>query len=140
MIKEITIVSLATTSILFLIAYSFMAKKSSKLAKEMSVLYIDNLALKKFIDKEADNKLTDQEIHNENFVKFLSDSREVAYTYIEEVQSKLNAFTSKVDPLISYFDEYGDTISVYRPDYDALKQISSAYKELVTIMPNEEIK
>jgi hypothetical protein len=140
MIKEILIVSLGTTSLLFLIAYSLMAKKSSKLTKEISTLYIDNLALKKFIDKESNNKITNEDIHNENFVKFLSDSREVAYNYIEDVQAGLNDFISKVDPLISYFDEYGDTLSVERPDYAAMKQISYAYKELIRLMPNEEPK
>lgn len=140
MIKEILIVSLATSSLLFLIAYSIMARKSSKLVKEIYTIYVDNIALKKFIDTQADSKLTNQDIHNENFVKFLSDSREVAYDYIEEVQVGLNTFISKVDPLISYFDEYGDTISVERPDYESMKQISAAYKELITLMPSEEIK
>jgi hypothetical protein len=70
----------------------------------------------------------------------LSDSREVAYNYIEDVQAGLNDFISKVDPLLSYFDEYGDTLSVERPDYSAMKQISSAYKELIKLMPNEEPK
>jgi len=140
MIMDILIVSLATTSLLFLVAYSFMARKSSKLAKQMSTLYIDNLALKKFIDTEADKKLTNQDIHNENFVKFLSDSRESAYAYIEDVQAGLNSFISKVDPLIDYFDEYGDTVSIYRPDYDAMKQISSAYKDLIKLMPTEKTR
>lgn len=136
MIKEILIVSLSTTSLLFLIAYSFMTKKSSKLAKEITTLYIDNLALKKFIDNEIDNKITTQDVHNENFVKFLSDSREVAYSYIEDVQSTIKEFVDAVEPEISYFDEYGVAGSAY-PHYDSMKRISQSYKKLKTVLPED---
>lgn len=136
MIKEILIVSLSTTSLLFLIAYSFMTKKSSKLAKEITTLYIDNLALKKFIDNEIDNKITSQDVHNENFVKFLSDSREVAYSYIEDVQSTIKEFVDVVEPEISYFDEYGVAGSAY-PHYDSMKRISKSYKKLKTVLPED---
>jgi hypothetical protein len=137
MIKEIVMVSLGTTSLLFLIAYSFMARKSSKLAKEISVLYIDNLALKKFIDSEIDNKITNQDIHNQNFVKFLSDSRELAYSYIEEVQAGLNSFVSSVEPEINYFKEHGDLISM-SPNYYSLKKIVEEYDKLKKLLPEEE--
>ena len=133
MIKEILIVSLSTTSLLFLIAYSFMTKKSSKLAKEITTLYIDNLALKKFID----NEITTQDVHNENFVKFLSDSREVAYRYIEDVQSGLNRFVSDIEPEINYFKEYGDLMGMH-PNYHSLKKITEAYEELKNLLPKEE--
>ena len=136
MIKEIVIVSLATTSLLFLLAYSFMARKSSKLAKDISVLYIDNLALKKFIDNEIDNKLTSQDIHNENFVKFLSDSRDSAFEYIEDVQSTIKEFVDVVEPEMSYFDKYGIVGSAY-PHYDSMKKISESYKKLKTVLPED---
>lgn len=137
MTKDIIIVSLATTSFLFLIAYSFMARKSSKLAKQISALYIDNLALKKFIDNEVDKKLTNQDIHNENFVKFLSDSRELAYAYIEDVQAGLNDFVSSVEPEINYFKEYGDLMSM-APNYYSMKKITEEYEKLKTLLPEEE--
>lgn len=137
MIREILIVSLATTSLLFLIAYSYMARKSSKLANEMSILYIDNLTLKKFIDQEADKKLTDQDIHNQNFVKFLSDSREVAYKYIEEFQSGLDSFVSSVEPEIAYFKEHGDLMSM-SPNYYSLKKIVEEYDKLKKLLPEKE--
>jgi hypothetical protein len=137
MIEYIVIVSLSTTSLLFLIAYSLMAKKSSKLAKELSILYIDNLALKKFIDTEADKKLTNQDIHNENFVKFLSDSRESAYAYIEDVQAGLNGFVSSVEPEINYFKEHGDLMSM-SPNYYSLKKIVEEYDKLKKLLPEKE--
>jgi hypothetical protein len=137
MTKEILIVSLATTSLLFLVAYSYMAKKSSKLAKEISILYIDNLALKKLIDSEVNKKLTNQDIHNENFVKFLSDSRELAYAYIEDVQTGLNSFVSSIEPEINYFKEHGDLMSM-SPNYYSMKKITEEYDKLKKLLPEEE--
>jgi hypothetical protein len=137
MIEYTLIVSLATTSLLFLIAYSVMAKKSSKLAKEISTLYIDNIALKKFIDNEVDKKLSNQDIHNENFVKFLSDSRELAYAYIEDVQSGLNDFVSSIEPEINYFKEHGDLMSM-SPNYYSLKKIVEEYDKLKELLPEKE--
>ena len=92
---------------------------------------------KKFIDNEIDNKISNQDVHNENFVKFLSDSREVAYNYIEEVQSGLNKFVSDVEPEINYFKEYGDIIAM-QPNYKSLKKITEAYEELKKLLPKDE--
>ena len=41
---------------------------------------------------------------------------------------------------MSYFDEYGDALSMSRPDYPLMKNISKAYKELKTLLPEDEIK
>ena len=84
------------------------------------------------------NKELDSDTHKENFIKFLSDSRDAAYEYIETTQEAILTFQSKVGSLVEYFDEYGDVISVERPDYAAMKQISSAYKELMLVLPEDE--
>ena len=83
-------------------------------------------------DKESDN-----DVHKENFIKFLSDSRDWAYEYIETVQSGLNKFINEIEPEISYFDEYGVVGDAY-PHYHSMKKISSEYKELKKLLPIEE--
>jgi hypothetical protein len=74
----------------------------------------------------------------EDFLKFVSDSREWAFEYIEEVQIALNNFKEKVEPQIEYFDKYGDVLSNQRPDYESMKKISQAYKELILILPENK--
>jgi len=54
----------------------------------------------------SNNKL-DNDVHKESFIKFLSDSRDSAFEYIEEVQAGISSFVKQVDPEISYFKEYG---------------------------------
>jgi hypothetical protein len=81
------------------------------------------------------NKL-DNDAHQESFIKFLSDSRDSAFEYIEEVQSGINEFVSEVDPLINYFDEYGDVMAM-SPNYDNMKKISVEFKKLKKLLPEE---
>jgi hypothetical protein len=82
-----------------------------------------------------DNK-TDEEKSNEAFLKFVSDSRDWAYQYIDDVQSSLNKFITDIEPEIAYFDEYGVVGSSY-PHYHSMKKISVAYKELKKLLPED---
>lgn len=108
--------------------------KLKKKIKGLAVAYsqLDGLLSTKKQDEPAN------EVHQENFIKFLSDSRDWAFEYIEEVQTGLTKFMEKVDGPLSYFDEYGDVVSTNRPDYKSLKTISTAYKELKKLMPDDE--
>jgi hypothetical protein len=78
-------------------------------------------------------------VHKENFIKFLSDSRDWAYEYIEDVQSGLKKFVNEIEPEIAYFDEYGLVGDAY-PHYHSMKKISQEYKELKKLLPSEEEK
>jgi hypothetical protein len=107
-----------------------------------------NLALvETFIAKEAMQGIllekkelvnnSDDILHKENFIKFLSDSRDWAFSYIEEVQDGLNKFVSDIEPEINYFKEYGDVGSM-APNYYSMKKITEAYEELKSLLPKEE--
>jgi len=106
-------------------------RRLRNIVKKLGAAYskIETLMLSK-------NKL-DNDAHQESFIKFLSDSRDSAFEYIEEVQSGINEFVSEVDPLISYFDEYGDIMSM-SPNYDNMKKISVEFKKLKKLLPEEQ--
>ena len=106
-------------------------------------LFIENTLLQEYADLTKSIKTkenSDESIHKENFIKFLSDSRDWAFSYIENVQKGLTKFVNDVDADVSYFDEYGDALSMSRPDYPLMKNISKAYKESKTLLPEDEIK
>ena len=116
---------------------------SVKLKKDIARLFIENTLLQEYADLTKSIKTkenSDESIHKENFIKFLSDSRDWAFSYIENVQKGLTKFVNDVDADVSYFDEYGDALSMSRPDYPSMKNISKAYKELKTLLPEDEIK
>ena len=83
---------------------------------------------------EKKNKLDDPS--SEAFLKFVSDSRDWAYQYIDEVQESLNKFITHIEPEILYFDTYGDLMSA-EPNYNSMKKISGAYKELKKMLPED---
>ena len=137
MIETIVIISLFTLCISFAIAYATALKKINKVTEEVAKLFVDNLSLHKFIDSQLHDVKNDQEVHKENFLKFLSDSRDWAFSYIEEVQSGLKKFVEDIEPEINYFKEYGDITSM-QPNYYSLKKITDAYDELTKLLPKEE--
>jgi hypothetical protein len=80
------------------------------------------------------NKLEDPS--SEAFLKFVSDSRDWAYQYIENVQTSLNKFITDIEPEVVYFDAYGDLMGA-EPNYNSMKKISGAYKELKKLLPED---
>lgn len=84
-----------------------------------------------------DNDDMNNDVHKENFIKFLSDSRDWAYEYIQDVQNGLEKFINEIEPEIAYFDEYGLVGDAY-PHYHSMKKISAEYKELKKLLPTEE--
>ncbi len=137
MINSILLISLSTLCVSFAIAYSITLKKLARLTQECAKLFIDNKALEEFISANNVEFKNDSDIHKENFIKFLSDSRDWAFAYIEEVQVGLNKFVNDVEPEINYFKEYGD-IGAMKPNYYSLKKITEAYEQLKDLLPKEE--
>jgi hypothetical protein len=92
-------------------AYSFFRHK--KLLKTVVELYIARSALEDMIANQALNK--EEHIdQNDGFVKFLSDSREWAFDYIDKVQQ---------------------IIFVLKEKYDSKKALDEQLKELFNMLP-----
>ena len=139
MIYNIVIIALSSAIVCFILAYTIALKKLISLQKLTNKLYVENFTLEEYI-KTLNNLKEDksnQQVHQENFLKFLSDSRDWAFNYIEEVQSGLNKFISDIEPEINYFKEYGD-VGAMQPNYYSLKKITAAYEDLKKLLPKEE--
>jgi hypothetical protein len=130
---EITIVlgSLLFISLSILSVLSIKLRALKNNVKKLSAAYS-----KIEILMSSKSKL-DNDAHQESFIKFLSDSRDSAFEYIEEFQSGLNKFVSDIEPEINYFREYGDLMAM-QPNYYSLKKITEAYEELKNLLPKEE--
>jgi len=142
MIKNILLTMFITLSISFAISYYSVFYQLKKVSRDLSKLYLENKIMQEYIDITKSNdfiKKEDEIIHKENFIKFLSDSRDWAYEYIENVQDGLNSFINEVEPEINYFNEYGDTIAMV-PNYSSMKKIAAEYEKLKSLLPTEETK
>jgi translation elongation factor EF-Ts len=141
--KDIFIIVFATLSVCFAASYILVLTQSIRLKRDISKLFIEKTLLQEYVDLTRSTNTkeeSDDSIHKENFIKFLSESRLWAFEYIESVQKGLTKFVNDVDADISHFDEYGDALSMSRADYPSMKNISKAYKELKTLLPEDEIK
>ena len=120
-----------------LVFKSFQLRLSvSLLAKETVKLNIDNFILSEKL-LEVSNSIADKsDTSSDAFLKFISDSRDWAYQYIDDVQEGINKFITDIEPEIAYFDEYGEVGSAY-PHYHSIKKISGAYKELKKLLPED---
>jgi len=127
MIESILVGTFVFLTLLFLSLYLVQIKKNRAILANTLKLLIMQESL------NSENK-TDKEQADEAFLKFVSDSRDWAYQYIDEAQEGLNKFITDIEPEIAYFDEYGIAGSAY-PHYHSMKKISGAYKELKKLLP-----
>lgn len=102
----------------------------------------DNDILGKAIIEQAAYKIAgklddEEEMMKENFLKFVSDSREWAFEYIENVQKKIKDFVDLADKEFAFFDSYGILSREY-PNYETMKTISTEYKKLKELLPEED--
>jgi hypothetical protein len=120
---------LSFLTLLFLSLY-VLQKRANKtlIAKTLETLLLQQLS--------RSTSKTEKEYADEAFLKFVSDSRDWAYQYIDEAQEGINKFITDVEPEIAYFDEYGIASSAY-PHYYSMKKISGAYKELKKLLPDD---
>jgi hypothetical protein len=129
MIESILVGVFVFLTLLFCSLYFFQVKKNR-------VILANTLNLLLMQQSMSEETKTDQEQSNEAFLKFISDSRDWAYQYIDDVQESLNKFITDIEPEIAYFDEYGVAGSAY-PHYHSMKKISGAYKELKKMLPED---
>jgi hypothetical protein len=128
--------------IFFTLLFFFVVFKNVQLRIKLSATTLELLRahLDKTIISDQLSKIKSVEVKqdssSEAFLKFVSDSRDWAYQYIDDVQASLNKFINDVEPEIAYFDEYGEVGSAY-PHYHSMKKISGAYKELKKLLPED---
>jgi hypothetical protein len=102
----------------------------------LSTMLVTSLMITKSKNKKLEKRLANrEEIANESYLKFLTTSRDEAFSYILDVQEKLDNFKNKVEPQLNYFNTYGQ--SVQGPHIILVKEITEAYEELKTVMPQE---
>ena len=129
--------------ILFILSFSLLVFNNISLRLINNSLVRSNLQLA--IDRNifADRLLEEMQIsetksveNTDGFLKFVSQSRDWAFQYIEDVQKSISDFIDDIEPEIAYFDEYGIVGDAY-PHYYSMKKISASYKKLKEIIPDD---
>jgi hypothetical protein len=134
-IELILIIALSTLAVVLFAMLIRQTLISRAIAERLIQAFVD-------LDEVAEKikaKHLDKDIeHTEGFVRFLSESRDWAFEYIETVQNGLNKFVEDAGPRLEYFDKYGRVVG--SPHYPILEDILVAYRELQQLLPEQDNK
>ena len=100
-----------------------------KLNEELLKSFINyNIVLEKKVSQESE-KIE----QSDGFLKFVSDSRDWAYAYIESVQEEINDFITIVGPDIEYLESYKPPII----SEEATDRLVIGYKKIKALLPED---
>ena len=122
--------------VILLINNLAIRSKNRKLSAEVIQIALDKAVISQRLKEELDKKDSDSIEQSEGFLKFISQSRDWAFDYIEQVQAALLEFKNRVEPQILYAKTYGTTTGE-SPHTIIIDRISDAYDELAKIMPED---
>jgi uncharacterized protein YaaR (DUF327 family) len=104
--------------------------KNRKLAAELLQATLDQNILLTRLAEELKKKEEVSVEKTDGFLKFISDSRDMAFEYIETMQEAIVKFKNNVGPEIDYMLTYGTATGDSLQTSSFLK-IEKAYKELI---------
>jgi hypothetical protein len=114
------LVFFATLSFSFGLSYWATFSKLKKSNLLLAELFIKNRALEE-LNSQANSgiNMSDDTLHKENFIKFLSDSRDWAFEYIEKSQKTIKEVSD--DLKIKGLDDYSEKLLALLPEIDQKK-------------------
>lgn len=137
MIDTIVISILTVLLITSLYGLAFLKKKQIDLVLQLTQSKIDiGILNNKIAQINEDKKL----VESEEFMQFLTSSREYAFDYIEAVQYAIDEYNKVVGPILKYHDTYGLAFGLDSLHYKNLEAISQAHKQMMEIMPSDPNK
>jgi hypothetical protein len=131
------VVGVLVTIIIYLV-YRFFRTRT--LFKALSEIYMQELADKMLLQKKVEELYQDIENakleQTDGFLKFVSESRDWAFQYIEEVQEALSEFDNDIAPELQWAKTFG-MVSGETAHTNVLTKISKAYDKLKEVLPKE---
>lgn len=125
--------------IVFFVTVSFKLIKTRNESIQLKLQIIDLIQKNDLLKKALDSRDSGQVEKTEGFLNFITQSRDWAFEYIEDVQNGLTKFIKDIEPEIEYFKEYGDVVAM-QPNYHSMKKITESYEDLKKLLPENEDK
>jgi hypothetical protein len=131
---------LFSTSLVSILILLYLIIKSNLNKRKILALYIQSEMHKHMLGQkieELQKELSSKELsETDGFIKFISQSRDWAFEYIEEVQKALVEFDEVVAPQLEWATTYGrlagDTVHT-----NTINTISEAYEKLKIVLPKD---
>ena len=140
MITDLIVFGILSFLVIVLLINNFRLQlKAKKLTANFLQHSIDKAVIIGNLKEQLDKRKPDDVEKTDGFLKFISESRDWAFQYIEDVQAALTTFKNKVEPNLEYANTYG-TVTGQSAHSDILQEINLAYIELKKILPEDEPK
>ena len=130
MIDFIIFLSLVAVIVTLILSVVRLRLKNRRLASELLQITLDQNTLMTKLAEELKRKEEVSLEKTDGFLKFISESRDLAFQYIESMQEALVKFKDRVGPEIEYMLTYGTATGDNLQSKSFLK-IEKAYKELI---------
>ena len=121
-------IALGSIATLAFLVYKLKLQKD-KMQASIDQLLIDKSILLERVSTLAAEKDANSLKEDDGFIKFLSNSRDWAFSYIEDVQEKMKNFQESVDVVLPKLSKTRDL---------NVKTLIQAYKTLAEVMPEKE--
>jgi hypothetical protein len=133
-------ISLVIVIVTLILSVIRLRLKNRRLAVELLQATLDQNILLTKLAEELKRKEEVSLEKTDGFLKFISESREMAFDYIEKIQESLVKFREEVGPEIDYMLTYGSSIGDNLQTKSFIK-IEKAYTKLMnSALPPEEKK
>lgn len=96
---------------------------------------LDKKALLDAIERLKSEKEQKSVEQTDGFLRFISESREAAFGYIEDVQDALSYFDDKIGPVVKQYRDTGRVKEIKLSEL--VKEIADVYDKLMEAMPQE---
>lgn len=97
----------------------------------LAQLNLDNDAIKK-------NLPTSEDIEKDHLIKFLSETRESSFIFIQEFQNEIKNLKQDLDDEVKYFEKYGSLAEPYEVHHNMSKKFVEYYNKLLKFLPEED--
>jgi hypothetical protein len=132
------VLDILCTVVIFGLSYFAISLRMKGL--QLAKLLIQSELDKKMLSIEfqkAVAKNNEADLQNSNgFIKFISESRDSAYEYIESVQESLINFDNEIAPILKYAETFG-TVNGDNTHTEMIKKIALAYENLKKVLPEQ---
>lgn len=135
MIAELIAFSIFIVVFFVVLSHNFiLARKKRKLLAIIVQLEIDkNILYEKLAEAMVLKDSKAEAEQTEGFLNFISESRDWAFKYIEDVQQAIVEFGKKIGPEIKYLRNYASVLGLTAAR--GIEKISEAYEQLLKVMP-----
>jgi hypothetical protein len=119
------------TSVFFLLRERSRNLELSLLAAQL--IFDKDLLIAKIDQKEKEVFA----LQSEDFIQFLTKSRDYAFDYIEKTQIAVSDFKVSLEPIIKYHRTYGTVMGETR-EWKEMERVAQAFDKLISVLPQED--